>query len=115
MKVYLHSESAERSAKYHLFACPAGDNEFVRLDDCPREWFMPDGETRRNIPVAFEFGACEVPDSLGKYLIARGVAHKSRLARKVRQFFDAAGKVIGGGVFDEHGRPMYQDYNPGAR
>jgi hypothetical protein len=114
MKIYLHSESAEKSAKYPVIVSPAGDDEFVSSENCLKEWRNAKGDAVQ-FRVDFVYGAAEVQDELAGYMVARGIAHRSRILRRVQQFFDAAGKVITGGVFDESGRPVSPDANPGGR
>jgi hypothetical protein len=38
--------------------------------------------------------AAEVRDDLGRYMVERGVAHRHRMLRKVRQLFDRFGKPL---------------------
>ncbi len=49
-----------------------------------------------------------MPEDLGRYLIERGIAQRSRMLRKVRQLFDRFGKPLTE-VFDEHGVPVTMD------
>jgi hypothetical protein len=103
MRVYLHSENAEKSARYPVIVAPAGDEEFVSSEDGAK--FRNAAGDAIQYQIDFAFGAAEVESGLGAYMVARGIAHKSRLTRVVQQFFDAAGKAIGA-VFDQHGRPV---------
>jgi hypothetical protein len=104
MKIYLHSDMAERSSKYVVHVAPAGDVEFLKTGDLPASWSNPDGTPRR-FEVNFVFGVAEVEDSLGKYMVARGLCHPSRMMRKVRQLFDAAGNAVTE-LFDSQGRSV---------
>jgi hypothetical protein len=116
VKVHLHSEQALRTAKYRVRCQPAADLDFVDVVSCPKSWFTPDGEKPRIFVVEFEWGAAEVPDDLGRYMVDRGIAHRTKMPStgRVRHFFDRAGKVIGE-LFDEHGNRV-ADYDPrGAR
>lgn len=103
MKIYLHSESAEKSAQYPLIVSPAGDQEFVTAEDAKNKgWFNAKGDAIQ-YQVDFVYGVAEVETSLGRYMVDRGLAHKSRIIRRVSQLFDAAGNAIGA-VFDRHGQ-----------
>jgi hypothetical protein len=100
MRVYLHSENAERSKAYTLTVAPAADTGFV-VGEVPTTWKHPDGQAKQ-IEIVFAQGAAEVDDQLAVYLIKRGIAHRSRMLRKVKQFFDRNGRAIDE-VFDERG------------
>jgi hypothetical protein len=115
VKVFLHSESAARTSNYPVNACPAGDADFVDLVSAPRSFFQADGETPKPFKIEFEYGAAIVPDDLGKYLIARGIAHKTKMPTtgRFKHFLNAAGRVISE-IFDADGNRI-TDYNPGAR
>jgi hypothetical protein len=103
MKVFLYSSSAEKAASYIVHASPAGDTDWDGYSpDFPAAWTNRDGAPVR-FEVDFKFGAAEVPDELGKYMVARGIAHSSRAARKIRQLFDRAGNAITE-LFDSEGR-----------
>lgn len=106
MRVFLHSDNAERQARYIVTVSPAGDTEFVAPADVLKEWALADGRPKQ-IEVAFEFGAAKVSDELGRYMVARGIAHRTRLLRKVRQLFNREGQPIE--AFDEHGQPFTLD------
>lgn len=107
MKIYLHSENAERHPKYVVTIAPAGDVEFVSSEDCKPEWKNAKGDPLQ-IEVVFDRGVAEVNDSIGKYMVARGIAMKSRLLRRVQQLFDRSGRPIYE-VFDQHGTPILLD------
>lgn len=104
MRIFLHSTRAEASPSYIVTVAPAAD-DFVKSEHAIADWKTPEGNPKQ-IEVVFQYGAAEVPDALGKYIVSRGIAQKTRLVRQVRQLFDAAGRVIHGGVFDEHGAPV---------
>ena len=104
MKIYLHSTRAEQSANYVVTAAPAADDHYVDSNS-PEEWKHPNG-TPKQIEIVFVFGAAEVPDALGRYMVTRGFAHKSRMIRRVKQLFDAFGRAITGGDYDENGQPV---------
>lgn len=72
MKVYLTGGSKAPSHRMHI--CPANDIK----GEVPAEWVTEHNEPL-NIVVEFKHGVAEVPDNLGKYLISRGIARKTRL------------------------------------
>ena len=81
MKVYLHSDQAEKDARYTVTVAPAADLDFVRAEHVLTEWKLADGAAKQ-IEVHFKFGVAEVPEPLGKYMVARGIAKPSRHAAK---------------------------------
>ena len=101
MKIYLHSDRAERNAKYTVHVSPAGDTGFVNSNDVRDDWKLPDG-SRERFPIDFAFGSAEVDDAIGRYMVARGIAHKTRLVRQLRRLFTQDGTEINE-VFDEFG------------
>lgn len=101
MRVFLHSEKAEKSKHYVMTVAPAADLGFV-LGEVPREWQHPDGSAKQ-IEVVFEFGAAEVSDQLGAYMVKRDLVKRTRLMRRVARFFDRFGKPLDE-VFDEAGQ-----------
>lgn len=101
MKIYLHSDRAEKSKVYPMHLAPAADSLFVSDGEAPQSWKNADGSAKQ-IEVNFSFGSAEVPDELGRYMVARGIAHKSRLLRKISQLFDRDGQPISE-VFDANG------------
>jgi hypothetical protein len=105
MKVYLYSDRAEKSAKYNMHLCPAGDTAWSgHSSEMPKAWFERDGNPKR-FEVNFAFGAAELPDDLARYALDRGLVHKTRALRKVRQLFDAAGNAVTE-LFDSEGRSV---------
>jgi hypothetical protein len=104
MKVYLHGDNAEGSARYVVTIAPAADTKFVS-GEMPKDWTNADGSAKQ-IEIMFAFGAAEVADADGKYMVDRGIAHKHRMLRKVRQLFDRFGKPIEE-VFDERGARIF--------
>lgn len=103
MRIYLHGERAEKSAAYTVTIAPAGDSGFV-AGEVPQDWLHPDGEPKQ-IEIVFKYGSAEVDGQIGNYMVKRGLAHRSRLLRKVRQLFDRHGQPIEE-VFDERGVPI---------
>lgn len=107
VKVYLHSDNAEKSASYTVTVAPAADTDFVKADHVLAEWKLADGAARQ-IEVNFVFGVAEVPDMLGRYMVARDIAKSSRMLRKIFQLFNARGEPIEE-VFDRNGAPVLLD------
>ena len=104
MRIYLYSDAAEKAARYVVTIAPAGDAEFVG-DHVPADWKLADGRPKE-FPIVFAYGCAEVPDALGRYMVDREIAHRNRVVRRVRQFFDRYGKLIDD-VFDEHGNRIF--------
>jgi hypothetical protein len=104
MKIYLHGDNAEGSARYVVTIAPAADTKFVS-GEMPKDWTNADGSPKQ-IEIVFSFGAAEVSDSDGRYMVDRGIAHKHRMLRKVRQLFDQFGKPIEA-VFDNVGNRIF--------
>lgn len=112
MKIYLHSDRAERQASYTVTVAPAADADFVSKEHILDEWKLADGNAKQ-IEVKFAFGVAEVSDPIGRYMIARGLAHRSRMLRKVFQLFDRAGEPIEE-VFDSAGQRVMLDTQAAA-
>jgi hypothetical protein len=105
MRVYLHSDSAEKSAKYTVHISPGADASVVKeREHFPQEWWQPDGAAKQYM-IDFAFGAADVPDPIGNYLVLIGLAHRTRLVRRIRQLFDAAGNAVTE-LFDDKGRSV---------
>jgi hypothetical protein len=105
MKVYLHSDSAEKAARYIVTIAPAGDEEFVKPGDMPADWVLANGRPKQ-FEINFGFGVAAVRDDLGRYMVEREIAHRHRMLRKVRQLFDRFGKPLEE-VFDERGERIF--------
>jgi hypothetical protein len=103
MRVYLHSDRAEKAKQYMVTVAPAADAAFV-TGEVPKAWLQPDGSAKQ-IEINFVHGSAQVDDQLAVYLIKRGLAHRTRLVRAVKQFFTRGGQPIDE-LFDEHGRPL---------
>jgi hypothetical protein len=99
LKVYLHGDNAEKSSYYTVTVAPAGDTLFVRGGDVLDDWKLADGSAKQ-FEIVFDHGVAEVDDCLGNYMIARGIAQKSRLVRKVRQLFDNLGRAVNISIAD---------------
>lgn len=69
MKVYYHG----RSLKHRLYVQPAINNP-----DAPSEWKENDGKAKQ-MEVLFENGVADVPENLGKYLIDKQLASKTKI------------------------------------
>lgn len=106
MRIYLHSDRAEKSATYPMHLSPASDVGIVQ-GEVPSDWKNPDGSAKQ-ITIDFVYGAADVPHELGKYMVERGLANKSRLLRKVSQLFDRHGTPIDE-VFDKDGQRVNLD------
>lgn len=106
MRVFLHSDNAESSASYTINVSPAADVEFISAQkvELNPQWKNADGNPKQ-FRLSFVFGALEVDDAMAAYLVSRGIAHKGRLMRKVRQLFTRSGDPIEE-AFDEHGRSV---------
>ena len=111
MKVYLHSASAEKSTHYVVNVAPAGDTDFVKAADILDEWKHADGRPKQ-FEIVFKYGAAEVPDALGKYMVAPrnggpGIAHKHR------DWLGAAKRLLGlpAQLVDARGKPI-EAYSP---
>jgi hypothetical protein len=70
-------------------------------------WTFAGGRPKQ-FEIAFAFGAAEVRDDLGRYMVERGIAHKRRMLRKVRQLFDRLGKPLEE-VLDERDMDLFVD------
>lgn len=95
MIVYLHGSPDKPPVEVHtMLICPAQDvrREFVRdakgkptgkRAEPPVDWMEEvDGQLKpRQIPVVFRYGQAEVPDDIGKYMLARGLVEPTRLIR----------------------------------
>jgi hypothetical protein len=99
MKVYLHSDSAEKAARCIITIAPASDEAFVKPADISADWQLANGQPKQ-FEINFGFGVAEGRDDFGRYMVERGIAHRHRMLRKVRQPFDRFGKPLEE-VFDE--------------
>ena len=70
------SHGQKKKGTHTLYVCPAGDPD--RKGECPSEW-VNDRNEPVNFPVEFRNGRAEVPDNLGRYMIERGLARKTKL------------------------------------
>lgn len=104
MRVYLHSDNAEQQSRYVVTISPAGDTDFVASADVIKDWTFADGRPKQ-FEVIFAYGVATVADEIGKYMVARGIAHRTRLFRAVQKLFTREGNPIEE-VYDEHGRPV---------
>lgn len=103
-KIYLHSDAAEKAASYVVNIAPAGDTAFIKAADCPTDWLHADGNARQFV-IDFAFGAAEVDTKIANYMVLRGIAHRSRMTRRIGQLFDAAGNAVTE-LFDGMGRSI---------
>ena len=70
MIVYLPADA------HTLYVCPAGD--MTVGDEIPAEWVDADNNPL-TFEIAFRGGCAEVADSVGRYLLAKKLANKTRL------------------------------------
>ena len=92
MKVFNHAERALIGLPFTVYCTPGAHLEGT---ECPAEWFDRKGEAIR-FDVVFKDGEATVPDHLGRYLVAQGLASKNRptivqLGVAARAFPAAAG------------------------
>lgn len=76
MKVYIPTDR-NRPTSHTIYCTPGGDVEFCK-GDVPSEWKDQEGNAL-SIPVTFKNGMADIPNNLGDYLIARGLARKTKL------------------------------------
>ena len=76
MFVYLHGER-QRAGRHTLFVAPAEDG--VEGSD----FRTPEGRPL-TFPIHFEGGRASVPETLGRYLVARGIAEASAPDARLR-------------------------------
>lgn len=79
MIIYLHGSEGKTPVAEHTIICaPAGHRPKEFEGD---SWWDLTGDKKKPMeyPVKFIFGQAEVPDDLGKYLVATGQAMRSRL------------------------------------
>jgi hypothetical protein len=112
MKVYLHSDRAERSASYIVNIAPGGDTLHLKPADCPKDWFLPNGDAKQ-FQVDFKFGMAEVDSEIGRYMLSRDIAKSNRMLRRVKQLFDRHGLPIEE-VFDADGKRILFDTEAAA-
>jgi hypothetical protein len=125
MRVYLHSDMAEKQASYVVNIAPAGDTLFHKPDDYhkgdkksadrasfPSDWSHADGDAKQ-FQITFVFGVADVDDQIGKYMVARGIAKSNRMLRRVKQLFDRHGHPIEE-VFDSEGKRILFDTEAAA-
>ncbi len=72
MIVYATIEARDPEAPYTIHIAPGAEAPEVS------DFLHPDG-IPKTISVVFENGRAEVPDNLGRYLIDKGYAQKTRL------------------------------------
>jgi hypothetical protein len=105
MNVYLHEGA--RNPEYRMHVAPGADGGSRETDS---EWFEGDKGTGKpkQYQLVFKYGVLETDTKMGKYLVSRGLAHKSQLLRQVRKLFDRAGKQIEA-AYDQNGNPYVFD------
>jgi hypothetical protein len=75
MIVYATGEKARAQKSFVLAICPARHLEGAEM---PAEWVTETNEPRE-MQVEFTYGRAEVPDNIGRYLLAHGLASKTTL------------------------------------
>ena len=76
MIVYATGQAAQTIAAQRIYVRPG----VTETGEGPAEWYEDEAKTQaRQFQVVFQFGKADVPDSLGKWLVARGMAKRSRL------------------------------------
>ena len=65
-----------KKASHTMFVCPAGDT-FVKGEK-PSDW-VDDENKPITFQVEFRRGKAEVDDKVGKYMVERGLARKSKI------------------------------------
>ena len=76
MRVYFNSE---KRGSHTVHIRPAADFDHLAGQPPASDWLEDDGRSPRQIAVVFTDGVADVPDSIGKYLIAVGHARTTRL------------------------------------
>ena len=76
MKVYTTGEKSSVQSNYFLSICP-GEHLGAEAAETS-DWFN-DKNQPLQFHIEFKHGIADVPDSIGKYLVAHGLAAKSRL------------------------------------
>ena len=66
-----------KKANHTMHISPAADREFVK-GEVPADW-VDDENNPRQFTIEFTRGKAEVDDKIGKYLIDRGLAKKTKL------------------------------------
>ena len=75
MKVYATGEKAAVQKSYIISICPA---KHLEGQEVPSDW-VDDKNVPLEFNVEFVYGAAEVSDSIGKYLIKHQMAKRSKL------------------------------------
>lgn len=75
MRVYLTGERQKSQPVHRMLVAPAAD---LRGQEVPVDW-VDDENTPVTLTVEFHFGVAEVDTGLGKYLVSRGLAARSKL------------------------------------
>jgi hypothetical protein len=78
MRVYLNNTKGYKQALHLMSVAPAKDHAFTKGTEVPVEW-VDENNKPVNIEIKFLFGVAEVPDPLGRYLLARSLGLKTRL------------------------------------
>ena len=79
MIVYAHGSPGKPPVAEHTYICCPGDH--LSGEECPDSFWEGKGEKRtpKTFHVLFRYGKAEVEDALGRYMLATGLAQKTRL------------------------------------
>lgn len=75
MIVYTTGEKSAKQPSFIMSLSPANDPPGA---ECPADW-VDDKNNPVQINVEFQYGRADVPDDLGRYMIKRGFAAKTKL------------------------------------
>jgi hypothetical protein len=76
MKIYVTGEKAVRQKSYIVSICPARHLE--GQGEMPSDW-VNDKNEPIEFNIEFVYGAAEVPDNIGKYMVKHQLAKKTKL------------------------------------
>jgi hypothetical protein len=83
MYVYLNGDNPRGHPNYVVRVAPAADNYFTNAEDCPSDWKEANGSAKQ-IDIVFAYGRAEVDENMGRYLVKRGIAERSRIIQAAR-------------------------------
>ena len=95
MFVYLVGQKERRNPSHFLHVAPA----FAPVEGLktPSHWFDRDGNPE-TLKVEFKFGAAEVENVLGEWLISTGTAQRGNLRHTGRSLLGSLAATIAGGA-----------------
>jgi hypothetical protein len=75
MKIYATGHAALKFPSTRSYVVPG-----VKPEADPADWYEDEKrEIPRTFEVVFAYGAAEVPDPLGKFMVANGLANRTKL------------------------------------